>query len=239
MPYTLTRKQVILPDIGTITIVKTRINRRISIRITPRHVRVSIPYRVSFSEGENFLLKNIEWVRTKYNELKFKFNFFDQQVIETLFGNIHIYIDNQGIKGYKLVREPGRFYLYFAGDSASIEFQQYMHRHVIRLVRQQSLDYLSERTRALAFQYRLSYQQIKLSSALGRWGSCSGSNSISLNYRLVFLPQELCDYVILHELAHTVHKNHSAMYWAFLASMVPDYEVRRRQLKQYRFANML
>ncbi|MGC8824834.1 MAG: M48 family metallopeptidase [Bacteroidales bacterium] len=239
MTYTLTRKQVVLPDIGTINIVKTRINRRITIRVTPRHVRVSIPYRVSFSEGENFLLKNIEWVRTKYNELKFKFNFYDQQVIETLFGKIHVYIDNREMQGFRLVQKPGRFYLYFTGDSTANEFQQYIHRHVMQLIRKQSLDYLSKRTEELAFRHRLSYQRLKLSSALSRWGSCSGSNSISLNYRLVFLPQALCDYVILHELAHTLHKNHSAAYWAFLSSMVPDYQARRQLLKQYRFANML
>lgn len=239
MNYSLTRRQVILPEVGTVFIVKRKNSRRISIRVTPRHVQVSIPYRVNFGEGERFLFKNLDWVKSRYNELKYKFNFYDQQIINTLFGNIHINISAQGNQKNRCIREPGKIVFYFVGDIADTGFQLLIRRRVLLELRKEALKYLRVRTDELSRQYGLVYHGLRVSSALTRWGSCSARNAISLNYRLVLLPAELCDYVILHELAHTVHKNHSKAYWAFLATMVPDYEVRRRRLKQYRFSDMV
>ncbi|MBN1288834.1 MAG: M48 family metallopeptidase [Actinobacteria bacterium] len=64
-----------------------------------------------------------------------------------------------------------------------------------------------------------------------RWGTCSGDNNISLNAKLLFLPGELVDYVFVHELCHTVHKNHSPEFWSLLEQHVPDFETRRKELK--------
>jgi hypothetical protein len=65
-----------------------------------------------------------------------------------------------------------------------------------------------------------------------RWGSCSTKGSINLNAKLMLLPPELAEYVLLHELAHLRHPDHSKAYWRFLSSMAPDVELREAQLKQ-------
>jgi hypothetical protein len=64
-----------------------------------------------------------------------------------------------------------------------------------------------------------------------RWGSCSAKGLISLNARLLFLPREIAEYVLAHELAHTVHLNHSAEYWAFLESLLPGARRLDRELR--------
>ena len=69
--------------------------------------------------------------------------------------------------------------------------------------------------------------------AKSRWGSCSYKNSISLNSRLLMLPQRLSDYVIVHELAHIVHKNHSKDFWALVEKFYPEYKEARKELKKY------
>ncbi|HET6352607.1 MAG TPA: SprT family zinc-dependent metalloprotease [Coriobacteriia bacterium] len=61
--------------------------------------------------------------------------------------------------------------------------------------------------------------EIRVSAARSRWGSCSSGGRISLNRTLLFIPPELCDYVIAHELAHLAHMDHSPRFWAHLASM--------------------
>jgi predicted metal-dependent hydrolase len=64
-----------------------------------------------------------------------------------------------------------------------------------------------------------------------RWGSCSRDQSVSLNAKLLFLPPELVDYVVLHELCHTIHMNHSRRFWELLATYDKDLSRHRRELR--------
>ena len=66
-----------------------------------------------------------------------------------------------------------------------------------------------------------------------RWGSCSAKGNVKFNYQLAFLPDELLDYVVIHELAHRRHMNHSRAFWAEVEKYCPDYLERREQLKEY------
>ena len=63
-----------------------------------------------------------------------------------------------------------------------------------------------------------------------RWGSCSGRGTVSLNWRLMMVPGALADYVVVHELCHLRHMNHSLSFWAMVGEIVPDYGERRRSL---------
>ena len=66
-----------------------------------------------------------------------------------------------------------------------------------------------------------------------RWGSCSAKGNVNFNYQLAFLPDELLDYVVIHELAHRRHMNHSRAFWAEVEKYCPNYLERREQLKEY------
>ncbi len=77
----------------------------------------------------------------------------------------------------------------------------------------------------------LKYKDLKLSNAKSRWGSCSGSNSISLSWRLILVPKEILGYVIIHELAHIKHKNHSKAFWELVSKYCPTWKSDRKFLK--------
>jgi len=72
---------------------------------------------------------------------------------------------------------------------------------------------------------------LRLSSARTRWGSCSARGGIALNWRLIFLPSPLVDYVVCHELAHLEEMNHGPRFWSLVERLCPDWRVRRRELR--------
>lgn len=90
-----------------------------------------------------------------------------------------------------------------------------------------------DRLYAYANVYDFAVSKVATSKAMSLWGACRADNAIRLNVRLVMLPQELRDYVILHELAHTVHHDHSKHFWALLEKICPECKKRRAMLKQY------
>lgn len=67
-----------------------------------------------------------------------------------------------------------------------------------------------------------------------RWGSCSAKGNVNFNYQLYYLPDELLDYVVVHELAHRRHMNHSAAFWKEVEKYFPDYIECREELKKIR-----
>ena len=79
----------------------------------------------------------------------------------------------------------------------------------------------------------VTYQSVGVNSAKSRWGSCSGENAIHFTFRLLYAPKAVIEYVIVHELAHTKHHNHSKAFWFEVAKFVPDWKERRAWLKQH------
>jgi len=86
--------------------------------------------------------------------------------------------------------------------------------------------------RELSFDLDLPFNRVSFRGQKTRWASCSSQRNISLNYKLLFLPPELVQYVFVHELCHTIHMNHSRDFWQLVAAKMPDYAPRRTTLKQ-------
>jgi predicted metal-dependent hydrolase len=82
----------------------------------------------------------------------------------------------------------------------------------------------------LSTQTGLSFKKAQIRLQKTRWGSCSHKGTISLNCKLLFLPPELVRYILLHELCHTVHLNHSLEYWSLMSKLEPDYRVLDAQV---------
>lgn len=91
---------------------------------------------------------------------------------------------------------------------------------------------ISQRVSYFAAKMDVTYGRISIRAQKTRWGSCSGQGNLNFNWKLILMPPEILDYVVVHELAHRKQMNHSKLFWAEVERILPDYERRRRWLKE-------
>lgn len=90
---------------------------------------------------------------------------------------------------------------------------------------------IQERVKYFAKIMNVDYGRITVREQKTRWGSCSSQGNLSFNWKLVRMPKEILDYVVVHELAHRKEMNHSRQFWKIVESVLPDYRDRRKFLK--------
>lgn len=86
--------------------------------------------------------------------------------------------------------------------------------------------------RKVSIRAKLPYRTTAVRSQKTLWGSCSGNRNISLNYKLLFLEANVVEYVLIHELCHTVHMNHSDKFWKLVSKFEPNYKILDKSLNQ-------
>lgn len=97
--------------------------------------------------------------------------------------------------------------------------------------RKQAAEAIKARCRYYAPVMGVSYGTVTIREQKTRWGSCSTKGNLNFNWKLVLMPPEILDYVVVHELAHRIQMNHSAAFWAEVGKILPDYKERRQWLK--------
>ena len=95
---------------------------------------------------------------------------------------------------------------------------------------------IPQRVAYFAKRMGVTYGRITIRDQKTRWGSCSTKGNLNFNWKLVLMPPELLDYVVVHELAHRREMNHSSRWWAVVEAELPDYLERRKLLRQQNFS---
>ncbi len=97
--------------------------------------------------------------------------------------------------------------------------------------KERARSFVEQRLAVLNRSYGLSYRRIAIRRTKTRWGSCSATGCLNFDYRILFLPAHLQDYLLVHELCHLQELNHSKRFWALIARTVPNYQTLRRELR--------
>jgi predicted metal-dependent hydrolase len=127
----------------------------------------------------------------------------------------------------RIVERPGH-HLLLSGDTANIRVCRAALR---RWLNRKAHEQIKPRLVRLAEEHGFKLGRILVRSQRTRWGSCSRRKTVSLNLKLLFIPQDLAQYVLIHELCHTVHLNHSKKFWALLNHHEPDCARKEKALR--------
>lgn len=106
------------------------------------------------------------------------------------------------------------------------------HSHILEeWLRKEAKRVIAKRVATIAGEHEFEYFRLSVRDQSSRWGSCSSDKNLNFNWRLSFAPLKVMDYVIIHELAHTIEMNHAKAFWDVVARVMPDYKEHRRWLK--------
>lgn len=232
--YTLTDA-----EIGTLEVTHKKGLKNFNIRLRPfQNVQITAPFNTKKSQVLTLIANKKNWIIKKQLLNKrienTKTNFDIHQEISTFQHKIIIVRGN----GAKL-RITGKAPLFnievpdFVDTQTSL-FQDNVRELITFILKQEAKQHIPDRLKTLAKQHGFKYAKLTLRNNKTNWGSCSGQGNISLNIQLMRLPEPHIDYVILHELCHTVHHNHGPKFKELLYNIMPEAPKIEKQMKNYR-----
>ncbi len=217
----ITEKDIDIPGIGLVKLRRSSRARRVNIRLKPFHgVELIIPLHTDEKDAISFLLSKREWIKKTSEKISAKeenFSVFDENsIFKTRTFQLKIKSENRKDIGIHLkngilqISYPDSLPVTHPGVQDGIRYG------IEEALRLEAKSFLPGRLAWLAREYGFKFNRVFIKNLKSRWGSCSGKNNINLNLHLMRLPDELIDYVLLHELCHTVEKNHGKDFWALL-----------------------
>lgn len=230
-------KTFLLDDI-VIKIYKSALAKKITISIRPyRGVRITIPRYTSYSEAEKFAHQKREWIAENLKKIN---EYENHRVLTPPSGYVtrqhQLIIEPKAIAGVIVRVRQGTIRVKYNPELAleSKAVRAAVNKGIQIALRKEANEHLPPRLSELAEKHRLPFAKVAIKNMKSRWGSCSGRNNINLTIHLMTLPDQLIDYVLLHELAHTIVKNHSKKYWEMLERICPNSKQLDKELKSHR-----
>jgi predicted metal-dependent hydrolase len=206
--------------------VRTRRARRYILRVRPGGgLRVTIPRGGSRAEAARFILKHASWIERERLRLRATAVPVEwSQGVVLLLRGARVKVEDVHIDGCRRVRYGERS---LCVPAEAVNLRPYIEADLRALARTE----LAPRLHALARVHGLTVAGVTIRNQTSRWGSCSRAGRIALNFRLVQMPPQVSDYVLVHELMHLAQQNHSRRFWRLVESACPDFRAAERWLK--------
>ena len=223
------------PVLGTITLRKNARAKRIILRVKPTEgIIITVPTAVPYQRGLAMLDQNIPWVKKQQAKLQNQQKIWDYQSSFLVRGKpLQIIPTNKDKASLVITASKIDLNLPLSWNIKDVEVQDTIIALLVEALRIEGKNYLPQRTHDLAKQKSIAINNVTIKKTKTRWGSCSNKKNINLSLYLMLLPDELIDYVILHELAHIKHQNHSPAFWQHLENLLPNSKKLDKALNQY------
>ena len=247
-------KEVFVEDIGAVTISRNRQAVRFKISVRPDgKIRVTIPWLASFKSGEQFLKEHIKWITETKEKLAkkprvskliqpghlFTTRNFEYHVCAAAVPHLHIrhvkYKSGRDLESHPdYARRENQIFFEYPSNLPieSDELQKGLALMIENVLRFDAKKYLPGRIAELATKLGYKFQRVTIKNNKTNWGSCSSRKNINLNLHLMRLNDRLIDYVIVHELVHTVIPNHGPQFKATMKKYFTDMSELDKELKK-------
>jgi len=211
-----------------IEIVRTNRKKTASLRLRDGEMQLIVPKRMSQRRINEIIQSKAQWIRKTIDadakKPVYKPKSYNEGELFPFLGQNYSLKLATGPIGWPTI-EDDRIYVK-AGDAAAIKTQ------IDAWYMRSATQVLIERTAHFGPLMNAEPASIKVKNYKSRWGACSASGALTYNWRITLAPAAIVDYLVVHELAHLHHHNHSPNFWSCVEATMPDYKERNRWLKE-------
>ena len=214
-----------------IEIIFSKKRKTVSIQVNPHGIKVRSSYWLTKYEIKQFLLKNELWIKQKVNEqkskVKTKLDLIDNQEILLGGKRFILKVTSDIIPKPKIENN----HLYLSNHPDIVKSFGTPRKQIQIIVKEYAYNLLLEKTKSFSLIMSVNPISIKIKDYRSRWGSCSFKGDISYNWKIIFAPIEVIEYLIIHELSHLIFFNHSKEFWLKVEEFQPNFKNYRKWLK--------
>ena len=216
-------------------VIKTDRRRPASIAVKDSAVLVTVPRKLSTDKIHEIVVKKKRWIQNKLNYYQQTQNlsktkeYISGEGFAYLGRNYRLKVLTGKLRGVKF--ENGKLVVHIPKEYSKNKRESTVKKLLEQWYQERALVKLQEKTRRLARKIGVEPKSVTIKSYKGRWGSCNTRQELFFNWNIIIAPNRIVDYVVVHELIHLIHHDHSKAYWKRVKSFYPDYEECKDWLK--------
>jgi predicted metal-dependent hydrolase len=219
--------------------IKRAKRKTIAIKICPEEgVVLSVPMRCNEDTIKHILNEKGSWILSKLKLVESRAEALEKREYVTgekmllLGDNYNLEIIEGAYKDCSAMFEPTGFKVYISKEIDESFRKDIIKMTLEKLYREIAKRFLSQRTKYFADILKVNPNRITIKEQKSVWGSCSSKSNINYNWKIIMAPAKIVDYLVVHELCHLIHPNHSEAYWKQVEQVLPDYKERKSWLKE-------
>lgn len=195
-------------------------SRRISIKIKAKGVELVLPFLADEKKAYDFLQSKEAWIRQKLHKSTYLDDLPQDSI--PIFGNFYKLVYTLGLKSH----------VHFSEDLIIVSAKESKRKSILdNFLKKKLLQEVTKIADSISAKNNLNYSEITIQNSKTKWGSCSSRKQLSFNWRLIYAPLDIVEYVVVHEMCHLLEMNHSPRFWAHVARLYPNYKQARLWLK--------